>query len=260
MIISTYVENSGMGFGDFLRGSLYLYRICRKNKLKFDIDLRYHPISKYFINSEKYIYNGNDIKIFYNVGYKQKNNFFVKKFNDYFNNIKKDINNKYYICSNIFPNKKKIITRNEKNIIKKLLKINNNLILFKNRKFLKNYNIIHIRFKDSNMNEYNLKKFRNISRKILKNINKKYKHILISNNINFKNYMKRFKFLKIIDNDPGHLGEINDENKIYSTILDYYLIIKSKKIYAYSEYSWISGFVDYSSKIYSIKLINLKKK
>jgi hypothetical protein len=259
MIISTYVENSEMGFGDFLKGSIHLYKICKKYKIKFDIDLKYHPISKYFINCKKNIYQENDVKIFYNIGYKT-HDFFFKNFNDLIHEIINNKNNKYYICSNIFPKTKKPLMKNEKNIMKKLLKLKRKLISFNNKKFLKDYNIIHIRFLDNNINEYNLKKFKNISRKILRNINKKYRHILISNNIYFKKYMKKYKFLKIIKNTPGHLGKINDKNKIYSTILDYFLIINSKKIYTYSEYSWISGFVNYSSKIYSIKIINLKKK
>src|SRR5690606_41167446 len=112
MIISTYVENSGMGFGDFIKGSIYLYKICKKYKLKFDIDLRYHSMSKYFKNCKKYKYLKSDVKIFNNTGYKNIKPDFFYLFNACIQDAINIKGKKFFICSNVFPNSNSQILRN----------------------------------------------------------------------------------------------------------------------------------------------------
>ena len=50
-IINSFYEGAISGFGDFLRGSIHLYKRCKSHGLDFHIDLRHHPISE-FVNSK----------------------------------------------------------------------------------------------------------------------------------------------------------------------------------------------------------------
>ena len=43
-----YSNGKPTGFGDYLRGSLFLLQICNKYNLEFDIDMNAHPISFFF--------------------------------------------------------------------------------------------------------------------------------------------------------------------------------------------------------------------
>ena len=51
-IINSYFRSSCSGIGDFLRGSIYLFDICKKNNLKFGLSLIHHPISNFLIFNE----------------------------------------------------------------------------------------------------------------------------------------------------------------------------------------------------------------
>ena len=55
-IIHTYHNDFSGGIGDFLRGSIYLYKLCQKHNIQMHIDWKNHKIKKY-INSDI-----NDIK------------------------------------------------------------------------------------------------------------------------------------------------------------------------------------------------------
>lgn len=46
-VVNCFFDGSDSGFGDFLRGSIHLYELCKYHKLDFDIDIKHHPINKY---------------------------------------------------------------------------------------------------------------------------------------------------------------------------------------------------------------------
>lgn len=60
-IVNCFYDGSDSGFGDFLRGSIHLYDLCKKHKLDFDVDLSYHPICKYFDLDSRFRYSKGDI-------------------------------------------------------------------------------------------------------------------------------------------------------------------------------------------------------
>ena len=70
-----YINIKGQGFGDFLRGSIYLTYVCMVLGLDFDIDIKNHPMSMYLKN---------DISL-YNINYSN-----IEAFIDYFNNIENE--------------------------------------------------------------------------------------------------------------------------------------------------------------------------
>ena len=52
-IINAYHLNFNGGIGDFIRGSIFLYRYCRYNGFKFNLDFKHHPFSKYLKNENE---------------------------------------------------------------------------------------------------------------------------------------------------------------------------------------------------------------
>lgn len=63
-IVNCYSENSKSGIGDFIRGSIHLYNVCKDFGVEFDIDVKYHPISKHISTNNKYEYSQEDIECF----------------------------------------------------------------------------------------------------------------------------------------------------------------------------------------------------
>jgi hypothetical protein len=49
-VINCFYDGSESGFGDFLRGSIHLFDMCKYHKLEFDIDISHHPINKYIFS------------------------------------------------------------------------------------------------------------------------------------------------------------------------------------------------------------------
>lgn len=250
MILSCYTKKHNMGLGDFIRGSLYIYRECKKYNLKFDISTQYNIINTYLEN-KTYNFKEEDVIVF---NYNEKINYdFIKKICE---------NNEFVpISSNYYYNleKLKYEKMNEEEINYFLNKFNfnfNDININYN-----NFNLYHIRLSDyyfnlnNKLNKENIKKIENI---ILKKINKNELNILISNSKVFKDYMKKYNFIKIIDNIPIHTASSNDNINIKSILEDIYLIKNANIIFTYSEYQWISGFVFWLSQLYKKKLINLK--
>jgi hypothetical protein len=87
--------------------------------------------------------------------------------------------------------------------------------------------------------------------------------ILLTNNIDFKEYIKNKYKCFVLNTNICHLGTIKNDvndNTLVENLLEFFLQIKSKKIKTYSDYSWISGFVYWNSLIHDIPLINMKEK
>ena len=143
------------------------------------------------------------------------------------------------------------------------------MIDYINLKLPKNkFNIIHFRLSDNfNIN----KKIQDNNIKIpkeylqsLENIfvsNYEKNDILLTNNENFKNYIKNKYNCSTFYTKIFHLGLLKnntDKKIIMDSLLELFIQAKSHKIKTYSDYKWISRYVYWNSKIYNIPLIDMK--
>jgi hypothetical protein len=93
------------------------------------------------------------------------------------------------------------------------------------------------------------------------NIFKKYydkNDVLISDNIIFKNYIKLKYNIKSYDTKICHLGNANYLEEVKDTLFDFFLISKSKNVKTFTNYAWISGFIQWNSNIYNIPITQMK--
>ena len=235
--------NSYWGLGDCIRGSLTLYRLSKLLNFNLIIDIRHHPISNFLVienNPYKNIVDENieNLKFFF-----------------YLNNLKNYLQDSFQnsdiVCvhTNAFINEDEIyymqvdpLTNEEKKFIKNIFTYNekciNNFYL-KSKTIPGKFEIIHCRIGD----EYCLYKT-NLSFEVLT----KFEDIFIK-------YYLRSKYNIIIFYEPSsHIGLENNLNLIENTLFDFYIQSKSIKIKSYTVYEWISGFVQWNSKIYDIPL------
>jgi hypothetical protein len=243
--------NNYWGLGDLIRGSIKLFQLSKKMGFKLIINHKLHPISMYLKKQDTeyddlIINNKNNIEFIY-----------PGQVENYINNSKNDI--LYFLTNDTCDENN--ITYECKHFIKNVLSPNDELVNLLNYYNYTDYNIIHMRVGDNKIKDKNLTDntfIYNIKEKILNNLNNEsnilvcdsyfLKEELINNNL-FKN-----KNISCINLDVGHIGYEQNTEKIRNTLIEFFIITKSKKIKTYTVYSWISGFVFWISKIYDIPL------
>jgi hypothetical protein len=87
---------------------------------------------------------------------------------------------------------------------------------------------------------------------------REYNDVVISDSLIFKEKIKENdKNVILLNTEPVHLGYANHSNNIKDTLLEFFIITKSKKIKTFSNYDWISGFVNSVHQIYDIPIIRI---
>jgi len=135
----------------------------------------------------------------------------------------------------------------------------NIITAMKNMKLaFKNYIVIHIRSGDSMLfyNEHVKNDFlKNILIEIYKIYKPQYNYLLLSDSVNLKHkIVSVFPKIKTSFKEITHFGEgqeLEDE-KIKNTLLDFYLMAYSGRIYSYSCYEHGSGFSRWCAETYNI--------
>jgi hypothetical protein len=261
-----YTNGKPTGFGDYLRGTLFLLQICDKYKLEFDIDVNNHPLS-FFLNKENLTnYDGiidrQEISIFENTVYIDQGKPININPNVFINKISK-LTNTPTLC--LFCKEYPYPNINSKFIkfIKDKIQPNNEMQSYidENLKHLglvkNNYIVIHIRCGDEYLSKYK-KMDRYYSNKIIKTsmryITNNYKKYLIISDCNELKYLFRSVANCVFSiKDITHLsiGNITSEN-LKNTLIDFYLMSYSEKIFNISSLCHGSSFSEMCSVIYGI--------
>jgi hypothetical protein len=266
------------GLGDFIRGSYFLIEFCKKYNFTYFIDFSNHPI-KHFLRK----YNKNQLNEKIKNIYKDINKFELDNFNpvidnnkfinnysnkeiyfnflEYLSNSKKN-NENIFIYTITFPNEGLI--NNYKKIMRNILEPTDKMNLLVNIKLkmlnLKQYfyEVIHVRCGDEYLSDkiINNEKI-NIDFILsdLNELNQNKKYLLISDNNYIKSFIKKkYNFINILYHDIVHTGETSEIilKKLENTMLDFYLISKSKNVMSYSVYKHGSGFSKWCAFTYDI--------
>ena len=269
-----YINIKGQGFGDFIRGSIYLTYICIILDLEFDIDLRNHPISE-FLEYHDSLYNicYSNIEAFIDYyNNKEHEKEFIKEFIKKLNNLDEEI---YYLYNNFKPlfqieNLNFNIIQKARNIIipkiepkKYILDILDNKL--ENHGLNRNkYAVIHIRCGDYFMNikkvdstkhQISSKHINDIIKILTIQTNKEKKYIIIGDSNKIKRYISnKFPNMIMFNSKITHLGEDenNDSSSISETLIDFNIMRFSNFIISFSAYGHGSGFSKYCASVYNI--------
>jgi hypothetical protein len=278
-----YTNSAAPGIGDYIRGCFTLLQIinsinlcCGKN-LKFEMDLRNHPISKYIvINNKDDTIKYDELKIYHNINLVKtnldtihKNSVqFLTDFVDFANKMPPSIEHFHTFCCSyeIFDK----FTTYEKDIIKSNLIPNYEMKAYIDEAMdtlkisKKNYSVIHIRCPDEvsfpvlDLNTEYLKK---LDEEVQKNTVSNKPYLLLTNNNKIKTYLKKNQNLTMMFNEICHIGvgSTQSDQSVKDTLLDFYLLAYSNEITAFSHYIHGTGFSQECSKLYDVpfKLIKL---
>jgi hypothetical protein len=168
-----HVLDHSNGFGDFLRGTIFLFQIKQKYNINLNINVSNHSINKYLdLEESENIPKSLKVKSFlYGIN--------GESFNTIFYNFINSTDEKFYVTTNLFYDNN-LITNELKNDLNSYFKFKPKYYeIASNLVKLVNYNVLHIRCKDEHFDtEFNSFK---LLAAIVK-LNLKQDTIVISNN------------------------------------------------------------------------------
>ena len=241
------------GLGDKLRGTIAIYQYCRLNNIECIFDATFSEFGKFLKNSKPNNSNLNINTPIASILNVYDDDQAIKNLID---NELKDKNEAYVFC-NSFPQVPlssedldflNYITEPIDELKEKVDNLLSNL---------NNFTIQHFRFKDGIDPDYY--KCEDCY-KLLKNTYNKT-DILMSNSKVFKDYVLDRKKMRVInckDCEQLHIGNNQSSKVVEFTLIEYYILCKSKSIHTYSEYDWISAFVYWPAQFYNIEIKNLR--
>ena len=274
-----YIRYTGIvgGLGDFIRGCLFIYQSCKIAGLDFDINLKYHPIGKYFKNYDHF--EEIDTNVLDNIEYSSIINYYP----DYvqYSILKRKIlestvkqllvdlinapvaNGTAYITTHAFPIFE--ISQDEINFIKSKFEFTEHIKerydevcnVFKITP--KMYNILHIRAGDDMIFRRDgiTKRSKFISKidTYLKTYKLDIPIILLSDSEEIKEYVsEKYQNVKVLKSIVSHLAleHTHSEQGIIDTLTDFEVICHSLNIVSYTNYAHGSGFAIWPGILNSI--------
>ena len=263
------------GIGDFIRGTICLYQLCKVCNIEFDININNHEISQFIQVKNKEILHKNilDNIIFNrdcdNMSHDNINNLYsynYKSLDKLFITFKQSIivNDILYVFCNSYPyftidDEEYLYIKNNLLCFNDDIIRESNIILQRVNFNINNYNILHIRSGDKYINS-NI----NINRNIIENIHTIIKNellihddtIILSDSNNISDIISsQYNTIKNTRLEITHTGEevIKDINKIKNTIIELYLMCNSKKIILLTTNRHGSGFSLWPALCYNIE-------
>ena len=243
------------GFGDKVRGAIALYQYCRTNKVNLKIDI-HEDTSQYFLKLPI-------IKSTYKVD--ELHDFRTNDINSL--TIKLDElmteNTTIYCTCNGFPTK---MTEEDKSFAKHLLELTPSFqkeIDAIVEGLPTGYGIKHYRFKDDIFDKDGLDISNERFARCFNHLKKTYKEtdVLMTNSSSLKKYaMEKLKIKTIECNSSAeeckisHIGMNPDYKSSKFSYIEFFCICRASYIHTYSEYEWVSGFVQWSANTFDIPI------
>jgi hypothetical protein len=261
-------DKNASGFGDFIRGTYFLMQFCETFNLKFNVVIN-HPIQHFLKNNGLYSLKNNEIPNYENIefyqqvkieGFLDENNF------NHFLNSSENTNEQRNVFINTYLYPQQVVTPKHKEIMRTILEPIPELITQVEQVLTslnlekRSFNVIHIRSGDKYLIENSvvdptfIKKLVNV----LYFLNNKESYLLLTDSYKLKYVlMKLFPRLKMFFNEITHFGEgvELDNNKVKNTLVDFYVMASSKKIFSFSVYDHGTGFSRWCAETYNIPYV-----
>ncbi len=249
------------GIGDYLRGCMSLYYICKNNNWEFIADYSKHSIFNFVDNKLSNPVETEEKKI---------KNFFLcdnlnkSHYNQIYSYLVKNRDYKY-VSTNLFQIKK--ITEDCREFMKKSFKPND-ILETEIQKYMnefqikeKEYICLHIRMGDEKLvsGDDISSKYERVKNKIIKMVEiygSSYKVIVFSDDPDMKKYLNQNCGYLYLNTKSCHLGmKGNNLDDVRDTLVDFFILSRCYKIILHSELSHGSGFSHWCSQIYNIEVI-----
>ncbi len=270
-VIHTWIQNTlnlpqeknanFWGLGDMLRGSCAVFEVCKRLNYDFYIDTSQHPLHSFFQTFPNHNYS--------DLIQREKNNIRFECFSSH-NDIEQFLKKNFETSNVVFFHTNGpgyTFHGNLSNECKEYFKS----ILKPSEKLYKNiqtqqlnielpYTICHFRLGDKgcvekimDSNEYYQSIINKATTLQTKNT------ICLTDNEFFKEFVKKTNVFQTLSTKICHLGTSSNEEEIADTLIEFFFCCNAQKIYSYSIYEWVSGFVNIAHRIFDVPLYQIEK-
>lgn len=269
MVINNFLEydiydlDYVYGIGDFIRGSISLYNLCKKRGYDFEINYSNHIVSNYLTNKNSSQLPCDKEKIKNFSLWREENRKDLDKIDAYLATVNKrkiiNVTTNLWNCKNI--DKKCIdyirnsLTPNE--FLQSKINEQMELLNIEPKKYI----CIHIRMGDQKLlnNENVSEKYLAIQNKIHK-ITSQYENnfnvVVFSDDKDIKSFLNKNLNYKYMNTKGCHLGMKNkNPQDVIDTLIDFFILGGAHKIIVHSELAHGSGFSYWSATLHGVEII-----
>lgn len=240
------------GFGDYIRGCLYVYRFCKENKIKPCISFSHHILSNYLYS-----------KTYRSLEECKAIEYCFKGYGAY--SIELDT---LQLPATIFTNNTTsfdTLTDDEREFLKdncltQRLMFSDYLQSIKKKHMLvdKEYCVFHIRAGDTNLIDSNTNNIDHTMRVLKQYCQTKgieYSSLVcISDTVQIEEECSKLG-MKTLGTKKVHIGHhVQTDENVRDTLVDFFIMTTAKEIHQFSVYDWASGFSKVASCVFNIPL------
>lgn len=263
-VIMVWMQDPLAGLGDLLRGTMYLCELSQKLKFRLIVDTQLHPVSHFLIsNSHEY--------------------------SDYVRQNKHQVINLVNAANSANKIKEHVLAKTDDPIMLTANPTDNihvrpsphavaliRTILTPTDDFKTQfsamcaefaveppYSILHLRLGDDDLVHHiaNRETYNALLPLIDAHVDDTTR--IISDSAGFKQYLGKVRphlANRIIPTTPVHLSHSTDEDmhRIKDTLFDLFLLMRARAIKTYTNYTWVSGFVQWVSSAFNVSLFPIK--
>jgi hypothetical protein len=267
-IIQVYLKNVQSidltpGFGDYLRGAIYLYRLQLKYNFKLKLDYSQHPISQYISNdSPTPLDSKNNLQVFEDLYWWSHNKITGNDLISFMHIIFNSSNDYRVFTNRLYSGyiAGHILSVEEQEFMKRQILPSDSI---KSKvdaivdTYIEGYNILHIRSGDDTLINGNNNVNHNFYSIVESNLSvlQSLPVIVISDSIQIREELHKLYGFYISGYQVEHSGKAN--NDLEGTVIEFFLMSRSKTIFSLSVYEWGSTFSTMASAIYNVPLIRL---
>jgi hypothetical protein len=272
-VVSVWLQHPYAGLGDLIRGTMHLYELSQQFNFKLTVDTQFHPVSKYLTVPDQ-MHETRE----YVLQNKHQIHHFINSENDGIDRLKSIIQHAMHtghaepvlIFTNQHDKLHNIPTAHSRWFIRNLFtpttefqaELNEMCLKFKIKP---NYSIFHIRIGDDDLvnHRVHIDKYKFTMRVIDSSGELDPSSYIISDSYGFKQFLKQSRphlAQQIIHTKPIHLSHATetDAEKVHDTLFDFFLLANAKQIKSYTNYTWVSGFVQWTSYAFNLPLVNIR--
>jgi hypothetical protein len=266
VVIMVWNQHMNAGFGDLLRGTIYLHKLSRLLNFELIVDTQLYPVSKLLVSPPHRFTD-------YVVEHQSEINDAINKTGEHVKQLiemNQGGTNPLLITTNFIDdyihapsNECKLFMRAH------LIPTHEFNGYFNERckafRISKNYSIAHFRLGDQELNdkESNVHQYRQLCAMINVQLTTVPNLYIMSDSLQFKTHLReriRPELVhRVIPTHPIHLADPNaDIDSMRETMFDFMLLTNACVIKTHSRYHWVSGFVNWVSHIFNVPLVDLK--
>ncbi len=275
-VISVWLQHPYAGLGDLIRGTMHLCELSQKYNFKLTVDTQFHPVSKYLIahthETREYVLQNKD-KILH---YINNENGDRNQLSEVIQTAMRDGRTEpMLIFTNLAEHLHVIPSTRSKGFIRSILTPTPEFWAGFNQmcaefKIKQNYSIFHIRLGDDDLVNHRI--HMDQYKSMLGVIDRMSEELdpstyIISDSYGFKHFLYQVRphlANQIIRTNPIHLSHSTDTKpdaeKVHDTLFDFFLMINATAIKTYTNYTWVSGFVQWASHAFNRPLVNINHK